>query len=430
MYTKVLDVVRNSSLIKTSGVYTMSSFINASIPFLLLPILTNHLSNSDFGIISMFTGITGLMMPFIGINLEGAIARMYYKDSTKIDIYVGTCLGIGFFGFLFTTVLIFLCRGQLSKFSGISDLWVCLTPLFCFCQYVSLVLITLFQMELKPIKYGVFQITQSLFNFILTTFLIMAMAMKWEGRLISIVCSAALYFVIALIVLTRTGRVKFIINYEYIRHALNFGLGLIPHSLGASLMVITNRFFLLKMVNIEEVGFFSLASQIASILSFFTISFNNAYVPWLYQKLNNHSEFSRIKIVKNTYLYFLAISVFGFIFFSCCPLFFKYFIGMKFSSSNKYLVWLVIGFVFQGMYFMVVNYSSYVEKTSYQAFVTIFVGMLNIPLNYFLIREFNAIGSGMAFAGSFFLWFLFTWILSSRLYPMPWFKLFSGYKKI
>jgi O-antigen/teichoic acid export membrane protein len=73
------------------------------------------------------------------------------------------------------------------------------------------------------------------------------------------------------------------------------------------------------------------------------------------------------------------------------------------------------------MYFMVVNYISYVEKTYYQAIITVSVGLVNVPLNYFLILEFGAVGSGMAFACSFFLLFVFTWILSGKLYSMPWF---------
>ena len=256
MVKKLFKVVRNSSLIKASGIYTISSFINASIPFLLLPILTTQLSRVDFGIISMFTSVTGFMMPFVGINLEGAIARRYYSDSKKIATYVGNCLSIAFLSFLVVSVISFLFRNQFSQLSGITPLWISLASLFCFCQFICLVLLTLYQVEIKPVKYGIVQIAQSLLNFFLTAILILSLGMNWEGRLIAMVCSAVLFSIIAIIILVKNGRVKFDINISYIQHALRFGGGLIPHALGASLMTLTNRFFLLKMLNIEESGLY------------------------------------------------------------------------------------------------------------------------------------------------------------------------------
>jgi len=105
------------------------------------------------------------------------------------------------------------------------------------------------------------------------------------------------------------------------------------------------------------------------------------------------------------------------------PIIFKYFVGAHFAPALQYCFWITLGFVFQGMYFMVTNYINFAEKTHLQALVTICVGIFNIPLNYFCIRYFGAMGAAISFAAIFFMFFVFTWLLSAKVYHMPWLKM-------
>ncbi len=49
------------SLIKSSGIYTLSSFISAAVPFILIPVLTRVLSPEDYGVLSMFSIVLALI---------------------------------------------------------------------------------------------------------------------------------------------------------------------------------------------------------------------------------------------------------------------------------------------------------------------------------------------------------------------------------
>jgi O-antigen/teichoic acid export membrane protein len=179
------------------------------------------------------------------------------------------------------------------------------------------------------------------------------------------------------------------------------------------------------MISIEESGIYGVANQICSVITFLTISFNNAYVPWLFKKLAGNREEDKVKIVKLTYAYFGVISLIGLGYYAIQPVIFKYFVGADFAPAFHYCFWITLGFIFQGMYFMVTNYINFAEKTHLQALVTICVGLLNIPLNYFCIRYFGALGAAISFAAIFFMFFAFTWILSIRVYQMPWMKISS-----
>lgn len=422
---KLFNQIITSSLFKASGIYTLASLLNASIPFLLLPLLTKYLSQSDFGFIAMFTTVTGFIMPFVSLNMEAAVQRRYYSDKENLSEYIGNAIGISSICFIVVLFICLLCKSILVIYTGLPYRWILWGVVYCFSQFFILLLLILYQVKIAPLKYGIIQISQSSLNFLVSILLIVGFGLNWEGRLFAQIISSGLIAVTVIIILVINKQVNFKINYSFIKHAVKFGSGLIPHTLGFSLIVLTNRIFLLKMVGIEETGLFSVASQVASIIGFFTIAFNNAYVPWLFSKLNENNWVVKKKIVKLTYIYFIMISLVGFLFYLSIPLFYRIFINGNFDLSLKYSFWIILGLVFQGMYFMVTNYIIYVEKTFYQAIITIIIGCLNIPINYLCIQLFGEVGAAISFSSCFFLFFIVTWFYSNKVYKMPWNLIFN-----
>ncbi|GAI91605.1 unnamed protein product, partial [marine sediment metagenome] len=54
------------------------------------------------------------------------------------------------------------------------------------------------------------------------------------------------------------------------------------------------------------------------------------------------------------------------------------------------------------------------------AWITLMSAVINIGLNYFLIKANGAIGAAQATTITFFISFILTWILSAKVYQMPW----------
>jgi len=88
--------------------------------------------------------------------------------------------------------------------------------------------------------------------------------------------------------------------------------------------------------------------------------------------------------------------------------------------AYKYVLWIALGYAFQGMYFMVGLYIFYVKKTYILAWVTFSSAGVNIVLNYFFIKANGAIGAAQATTITFFVQFIMVWILSAKVYEMPW----------
>jgi O-antigen/teichoic acid export membrane protein len=147
-------------------------------------------------------------------------------------------------------------------------------------------------------------------------------------------------------------------------------------------------------------------------------------VPWLYNKISNslESKDEKIRIVRLTYLYFIALLIFTVLYVYIAPHIFKIFIDQKFDQVYKLLPFIAFGYWFQGLYFMVVNYIIFLKKTVIQSVITVFTGLISIPITYYLTYNYGIEGTCVAFSFSYLILFLLSWILSNKLYHMPWFN--------
>lgn len=281
-------------------------------------------------------------------------------------------------------------------------------------------MLVIFQIKIEPFKYGFLQIAQSILNMGLTILFVVIINNSWEGRLEAQIISICFFAIISFFLLIYKGYITFEINKSDIVDALKFGIPLIPHAIGGMLFTTIDRFFLTKMIGLEQTGNYTVAYQLGSVVGIITVAFNNAYVPWLYKNLNKDNLDVKIKIVRFTYLYFIILSVCALALLLLFPTLVNSFVDNKFSNINLFSTFIVLGFVFQGMYFMVTNYISYIKKTYIQALLTFSVGIIKLPITYFFILWFGPVGASISFCLTFFIFFISTWYLSSRVYKMPW----------
>lgn len=410
-----------SRLFSSAAIYTITSVINSAIPFFLLPILTRYLIPEDYGIVSMFGVLVSLVSPFIGLSIQGAIARMYYeKENVDIKIYITNCLYILLFSTALVSVIFFLFSGFIAKLTSLPAqiLWIAI--IIAFAQFITRIVLTLWQVQVKPLQYGAFQISQTFINASLSIWFIVGIGMAWEGRIIAQLITLLSFSVIGTFILLKNKWLKFSYNPSYVKHALGFGVPLIPHSLGGIIMTMTDRIFITAMVGIGATGIYTVGYQIGMIINLLATSFNQAYVPWLYRQLKENNFLKKIRIVKMTYLYFIVILVIAVVLSFIAPWFLSFFVGKEFTGSSIFVVWIALGYAFNGMYFMVVNYMFYAQKTISLAWITFFTAVLNIVLNYFFISKFGAIGAAQATTIVYVIKFILTWILVAKIYDMPW----------
>ena len=415
--------ILNSSLFKASGIYSVTSILNASIPFLLLPILTRELTPEDYGIVAMAAILINIITPFIGMSAHGAAQRKYFEtDSTHYARYIGNIFILLITSSVIFLLLFFVFNSSISKLTEIPGKWLYVLLLVAISQFVSMILLTIWQCKTKPLLFGAFKIAQSLINFGLTILLVVYIKTGWEGRIVGQLVAALVGAAFCLAYMVKKKLICFEYNKGDIKDILKFSAPLIPHTLGGLVFAFTDRIFITNLVGIKETGVYTVAFQIGSVLGLITSSFNSAYIPWLFAKLKTDLYADKVKIVKFTYLYFAIILAAGLGSSFVLPWLTEKIAGESFKGAGVYVFWIVMGYVFNGMYLMVTGFVFYAKKTGMLSKVTLISAAINIPLTYILLKEFGTIGAAISTTIVFALSFIFTWILSARVYQMPWFS--------
>lgn len=415
--------MNNKNLIKNISFFTFFNVINSAIPFLLLPVLTVYLTPEDYGIIDIFFNISLIATPLVGLSIVQAISRYYFED---IDLpkFVATVLlvliKIGVILIGLAILISFFADDLLESFDIPPFLLVVAVVYTLFSQICEIVLI-LWRVSYKTVNYGIFRVCKTLLDLGLSIVLIVSFNMGWSGRIIPQVLVAIAFGLLACFLLYKNGYLAHLkIHKEYKSKALSFSTPLIFHTLGGSIIGFSDRFFILVMLGLDNVGIYSVAYQIGMVIALVQNSFNQAWVPFFFEKLKENKFTEKLKIVKITYVYFVLMLVLAAAFYWVTPFIYTYFIGDAFNAGESVVLWVLLGYAFQGMYKMVVNYLFYLKKTKTIAYCTLFTMVLNLVLNYFMIEMNGINGAAQATLISFIALFIIVFITSKRNFEMPW----------
>lgn len=422
-----MSFIKANVFLKSISIYTFASILNSGIQFLLLPLLSTYLSPEDYGILSLISVVISLTIPFILIGVDGAIGVEFFRlKKTEITKYISSVLLIPISSLILITILFTAFSHLLLNFLNVSIGWLLFIPLFAFLQGFSNILLILFRIRKEPHKFASYQVALTVLNISITLFLVVFLKMNWQGRLYGIYLSYGIFFLISCFLLKKMKYFTFNINKNYIVDGLKFGLPMIPHIVGGIVLNLSDRLFISKMIGEKTLGMYAMAYNIALLVSIVMTAFNNAWVPHLFEKLKDITLEKKKRIVKQIYLFSILALLLAFLVNLIAPLFFKFsFINMKFIDSLQFVLWIALGYSFLGMYYTVTNFIFYQKKTYILAYLTLGNAVLNLLLNYFLILKFGAIGAAYATALSNFIFYLVTWYLSNKIYPMPWFSFYK-----
>jgi len=421
-----MKVLKKNSFVSGAGVYLISNILNAVIPFILLPILTRYLSPTEYGKVAMFQVLLGALSAFVGVVFVGAASRKYYDSDLNRDEladFIGSCIQlIAIFSIIVFSVL-FIFQRQFSEWLSLEPSYVLFAVLVASCGVIINIRLGQWQVQKQAVKYGALQISQSLFNMLLSLVLVVVLLKGAEGRIDAQIIVSIVFLVIALYLLKKDDLLK-IFNWrkDYLAEALKFGIPLMPHIAGGFLLVSVDRIVINREIGLAEAGIYMVAVQLTAAVGIVFDAINKAYVPWLFEQLKADELAQKQKIVKLTYAWFILILLGAMLGFVVGPPLVVFIAGEQYAQAGQVVGWLALGQGFQGMYLMVTNYIFYSKRTGLLSIASISSGILNLVLLIILVRIFGLEGAAIAFAISMGIRFLLTWWIAHKRHPMPWFN--------
>ncbi|MGX5913502.1 lipopolysaccharide biosynthesis protein [Aliidiomarina sp. Khilg15.8] len=410
-------------LLRGSAVYMVSSIINSAIPLILLPVLTRYLTPAEYGEVAIFLVWTSLIGAVCGLSVHGAANRKYFdyeNPDSEIGDFIGACICLLILSSFAFAVMLFPLAPLLVKWLGIEPLWLWLGLLVAICNFLIQLRLGQWQVRKRSLSFGSFQISRSFIDMLLSLALVVLLSLGATGRLSGVTVTAVLFGMTAICSLRMSGLVRFVWRPDLMKEAMAFGVPLIPHILGAFLLITADRAVVGSILGLEEAGYYMVAAQIALALGILLDAFNKAYSPWLFERLKRNSLVEKVAIVKFSYGYIVTLLVAAAIGFWIGGDVLIFIAGESYSPAASIVGWLFLAQAFRGIYFLFTSYIFFAKKTFALAKITLFTGMLHVSLLVVMLNWKGLEGAGVTLCISMFIQMIVTAWVSSRLVSMPW----------
>lgn len=411
----------NKYLFGKGSVFLFANVLNAAIPFLLLPVLTRALTPEDYGIVSMFTVFLSFTNTFVGLSVHGAINVQYFKlESKRFAEYVTGCLILLIASAMLVYLVVLVFGDAFEAPLGLPHKWMLIAVTTSFFQFLITIRLSIWVVTGSAIKYGALQVSQTFVNATLSLGLIFIVGLFWEGRVIGQSVAILLFGLVAIFSVARSG---YVVNSKNIsadiKNALMFGLPLIPHVVGGFVMTSTDRVIISSRMDVSAVGIYMVGLQLGQAMALLADSFNKVYAPWVMGNLSDE-RLDKLVLVKKSYLAMILFLLIGVVWGGAAIVILPFLVGDKFESAKSIIMYMCLGHSITALYYIVTNYIFYAEKTRVLALITFFSASLNVPLTYYLVSHFGIEGAAIAFLIVQIVFFSSTWLLSNKVYPMPW----------
>ncbi len=173
-----------------------------------------------------------------------------------------------------------------------------------------------------------------------------------------------------------------------------------PHTVGLFLLVYADRVIVADRLGIAQAGMYIAAMQLVGGAGLVFDAINKAYVPWLYERLAQDDHAVKRRIVRYTYLWYVAIALGVALAFLIGPPLFVLVTGERYRAAAPIIGWVALGQGLSGMYLMVTNYVFYSRRTGILAITTMVSAASGLGALFLLIGRFGLLGAHGHFASA------------------------------
>ncbi len=395
---------KSKYLLKNTALLALGNFASKFISFILIPLYTNYLTTSEYGTIDLISVITTITIPIITLNIGEAVIRFLldetYDKNTITLIGIVIILLSSFFGLLLLPLL-----NLYTVLNNYSILLYFYIVTFAFSQFF----LYLLRGEEKLGAYSVGVIIQTLLVGILNILFIKVLKIGISGYLLAYIISNLIIIIYGFTLTDVINAIKkYFVDKKIVFEMLKYSVVLIPNSLMWWIMNSLDKIVVVSTLGTSYNGIYSISYKLPTLLSTIASIFNQA---WSYSAIKEEKSKNSEKFTNNIFemLCIIIISMSIYILAFLKPLM-KIFVGKEFYSAWRYVPLLLVGFVFVTLSsFFATSYT--VKKDSVGFLKTGMIGaILNLILNFILIKPFGLYGVSFATCISYIAVFIYRYV--------------------
>ncbi len=377
------------------------------------------MSPSEYGTYSIVITAMTMLGVLMMLGTHSAIGRyffIYNKRSEEYDYLSSLWIFQTFISLIICVVL--LLFGQ--------PLWLWLIPEIPVNPYFWIVIVGAFlafssglysiwlRVQQRPLQFVYLQITS-----IVITVVSMLVLLVWfnGGDIGALYASVFTSLIIALVSFIFLGpRIKFQINYKYIKESILFGSWMMVGTLGSFILNRSQLFILQKEGDLANVGILFLGLQISGIITLFSVSFGKAWQPLIFSA---ETKLKASQTIASSAKYYILIMLFPALILCLFPNEILYLLSGQMNQSYSSVVtivpYLAIASFITALGILPATALLHEKRASLTVIIMLGSALINLLLNILLVPTWGINGAVFSFFASSAINVYFSHLIAQRI---------------
>lgn len=374
----------------------LSTLLLKGISIFTAPLFSRLLGTGGYGVTSIYSIWAGAAAIVLPMQTQGTLvnARVEY-DEPEQGKYHSAAMGLSVTVFAAFAAVILLFDDQIAAMLKLDTFLIWFMLLQAFGTFSVSFLSTKYTYELKAGRNMLLSLGITLTTLILSVILILQLPkdINYYGRIAAVSLTYGLIGIPACIYVLTKGRTFF--RRDYWKFCLYLALPSVFYNLSDLILGQSDRVMLQWMLSESAVGQYSLALNFGGIMFTIFASLNQTWMPFFFDDFKA-GRVERVKSQGKNFLELFTVLSVGFILLT--PEVYHVFASRDFWDGTVLIPIFVSSYYLNFLCTFPVNFEYYHKKNKAVAVVTIGSSVINIGLNYILIRQMGIMGAALATA--------------------------------
>jgi O-antigen/teichoic acid export membrane protein len=407
-------------LARHSVIYGIGGLVSRVLATLLLPLYTSYLSTTAFGRVEIVTAATAVLAIVLQMGISSAFFRFYFDTKVAAERLTVVRTSFWFTMTMATLGLVFglVFANQIGHWIGLGhDPWLVragAVGLWAQTNYQQLT--NLFRAEERSTAFAIASVTNVLIT--VAAMVVFVAVFHWGAVGLVVGNFTGTLIVYVALVLYRTEQLGLEFDRDLFRKMQHFGMPLVPSALALWAINFIDREFVVWYKGPAEVGVYSAAVKIASVITFVMIAFRTAWPAFAYS-IEDDREARRTYAFVLTYL--LAFASWAALMLGGLAPWWTRLLTNKhgYLRAEKGVALLAFAGAIYAGYTVLAIGSGRARKTQLNWVVTGIGAAANVGLNFWLIPRWGMVGASISTLAAYVVLFAGMTIYAQHVYPVP-----------
>lgn len=411
-------------IVGNSSLHFIALMLNRGIAFLLLPIYTNYMLPSEYGVIAICAAVMAAFSPVLSFDLSGAVNLFYFKlDQAEYKKLLSTI-------WLWYLTVPLLITALLATFgSYVSDSifpavawhpYLYLAVWITFLNLAQELPLAVYFAEQKAARHAILTIG---FFLITTSLILYFVVVRREGALGSLQGQAIGLVIVSIIshilIFRRFGSLREItFSPKYLRAAFRLCAPIVPYTVFSWAINLSDRWILGYFVSTAEIGIYSIAYTLGALVATVGTALRAGFTPVYYEQHANAEYRRRLPALISFHVLANTAATLAVCLLS--PELLRIIASPAYHEAWRFVPFIAGGYWFYSCFHLLfITVIQNTGRTQWILLLTAPAAIVKIGLNWLLVSIYGVWAAAFTTLLAFMLMALVAYLISRRMDKLP-----------